>query len=334
MTATQEQHDFSDLIRDLEKEFGAGAIRQGDDQNEPMDWQTIPTGSLNLDQATGIGGIPLGRITEIYGPEGSGKSTLSLHIMAQAQSLEHAIAYVDAEHAMDKRYAATCGLNTDRMLISQPDSAEQALNVVDRLANDGRVRLIVVDSVHAMTPQEEIDKNVGEDTVALLPRLMSTSLRKVNPALSRNEVALVFTNQLRDTIAPFGPKETTTGGRALKFYASMRIELRRGESIRDRGRIIGQTTKARIAKNKCAAPFLTAEFDIYFAEGISMESEILERAVDEGIIDKAGAFYSYQGERLAQGRDNARSVLKNDRQLHDDILQQLRDNMSTTRAAA
>ena len=329
--------DLTDLVKAIEKDSGPGAIRQGDDQ--PLDdpdnprIQAIPTGSLNLDKITGIGGIPIGRITEIYGPESSGKSTLVNHIIAQVQKKGGNAAYIDSEHAMDILYAGQCGLTVDKLLISQPDSAEQALNVAIALANDERIDLIVIDSVHGMVPQEELDKKVGEDTVAILPRLMSSNIRKLVPALARNQVALVFTNQLRDTINSYGQKETTTGGRALKFYASLRIELRRGESIKDRGEIIGNAVKARIAKNKCSAPFKRAEFDIIFNEGISLESEVLDNAVEEDIIQKSGAFYYYNEERIAQGRENARLALKNNSQMTEDILDRIRGVMQQRMAA-
>ena len=331
MTAPEENHDFNDLIKSVEKEHGAGAIRHGSDEDsiQRLKIHSIPTGSLNLDQATGIGGIPIGRITEIYGPESSGKSTLAVHIMGEAQKLDYSVAYIDAEHALDPIYATKCGLDINKLLISQPDSAEQALNVVSKLIEDGRIRLIVVDSVHAMVPLDEVTNNIGETTIALLPRIMSTSLRKINPALDRKDVALVFTNQLRDTINSYGPKETTTGGRALKFYSSMRIALRRAEPIKDRGTIIGHTTKAQVIKNKCARPFRSTTFDIYFDEGISMTSEVLDNAVESEIIDKKGAFYYYQEERIGQGKDAAREALKSNPTMMAEITEKLRQPMTT-----
>ena len=332
---TKNGNDYTELIKTLEKSYGVGAIRHAN-HDSPLDIEikAIPTGSLNLDLVTGIGGVPMGRITEIYGGESSGKSTLSIHIMAQAQKAGYDVAYIDAEHAMDPIYAAHCGLEIDNLLISQPDSAEQALNVVTKLVEDGRVRLIVVDSVHAMTPEEEISKDIGELTVALLPRLMSTSLRKLNSLVSKQNVALVFTNQIRDTINRYGAGETTPGGRALKFYASLRIELKHGQAIRDRDEIIGGTTRVRIVKNKCARPFRTTSFAIYFDEGISMESEVLDAAVDEGVIDKSGAFYYYGDQRLAQGRENARMALRNEPDLMDTVIARIRDERDNRRRMA
>ena len=324
---TRNGNDYTELIKSVEKEFGAGAIRHAasPEHSAGLAVKAIPTGSINLDRATGIGGVPLGRITEIYGAESSGKSTLAIHLMAEAQKIGYDAAYIDAEHAMDAAYATRCGLDMDNLLISQPDSAEQALNVVAKLAEDGRVGLIIVDSVHAMVPEEEVNNNIGENTVALLPRIMSSSLRKLNPVIGNNNVALVFTNQLRDTIGNYGPKETTTGGRALKFYASLRVELRRGEAIKERNEIIGTVAKVRIQKNKCARPFRNTEFEIYFDEGISIEGEVLETAVEAGIISKRGAYYYYGEERIAQGKENAQKALKNDSAQLADILYRIRN---------
>ncbi len=302
-------------ISQIQKQYGKGAVmRLGD--RATVEVPAISTGSLALDIATGIGGIPRGRIVEIYGPESSGKTTLALHVIAEAQKQGGMAAFVDAEHAMDPVYAKKLGVNTDDLLISQPDYGEQALEIVDALVRSGALDVIVVDSVAALVPKAEIEGEMGDAHVGLQARLMSQALRKLTANINKTRCALIFINQIRSKIGVmFGSPETTTGGNALKFYSTMRLDIRRTNSIKEGSDIIGNHTKVKVVKNKLAPPFKTAEFDIYYGEGISKEGSLLDLAVAVDIIDKSGAWYSYKGERLGQGRENVRQLLKDNPEL-------------------
>ena len=302
-------------IGQIDKHFGTGTImRLGEDQrNSQID--AIPTGSLILDMALGVGGVPRGRVTEIYGAESSGKSTLAYHIMAEAQKLGGIAAYVDAEHALDPGYSAKCGLNLDDLLLSQPDSAEQALEICEYLVRSSAVDVIVVDSVAALVPKAEIDGDMGDTHVGLQARIMSQALRKLTSAIGRSETAVIFINQIREKIGViWGSPETTPGGRALKFYSSVRLDLRRIESLKQAGEFVGNRVRARVVKNKVAAPFKTAEFDIMFNEGISKEGELLELGTEKGFLKKSGSFYSFGNIKLGQGRENCKKFLRDDPQ--------------------
>ena len=299
-------------ISQIERQFGKGAImKMGDAASATMTIEHIPTGSIALDLALGIGGIPRGRITEIYGPESSGKTTLALHIIAEAQRTGGIAAYVDAEHALDPLYASRLGVNLDEMLISQPDTGEQALEIVDTLVRSSAIDVIVVDSVAALVPKAEIDGDMGDSHMGLQARLMSQALRKLTGGISRSKTAVVFINQLREKIGVmFGNPETTTGGKALKFYASVRLDIRRIGPVKDKEDVVGSHVRVKVVKNKVAAPFKQAEFDIMYAEGISHASLVLDIAAEAGIIDKSGAWYSYNGQKIGQGRENAKMYLK------------------------
>ena len=294
----------------IEKDHGKGAVMRGDDQVAHLITNVIPTGSLSLDLALGVGGLPRGRVTEIYGGESAGKSTLAIHIMTETQKQGGLAAYVDAEHALDPQYAANCGLDLDNLLISQPDSAEQALDITEKLVSSGAVDSIVIDSVAALVPQAEIEGDMGDVHVGMQARLMSQALRKLTATINRSRTAVVFINQIREKIGiSYGSPEVTPGGRALKFYSSVRIDLRRSESLKQGSEIIGNRVRARIVKNKVAAPFRVAEFDIMFNQGISKMGDLLDIGVNQGIIKKAGSFYSYGDTRLGQGRENSKSFL-------------------------
>jgi len=293
----------------IEKQFGKGAImRMG--ENLDMQVEAIPTGALSLDIALGIGGLPRGRIVEIFGPESSGKSTLAMHVVAEAQRNGGICAYIDAEHAMDPVYARAIGVNVDDLLISQPDTGEQALEIADMLIRSGALDVIVIDSVAALTPRAEIEGDMGDSHVGLQARLMSQALRKLTANLNRSNTIAIFINQLREKIGVmFGSPETTPGGRALKFYSSVRLDIRRVESIKDGAEVIGNRTRVKVVKNKVSPPFRQAEFDIMYGKGISREGSLLDVAVDLGIVKKAGAWYTYEGEQLGQGRENAKAFL-------------------------
>ncbi len=306
-------------LANIEKKFGKGSIMRLGERVE-SEIPAISTTSISIDAAIGIGGVPRGRVTEIYGPESSGKTTLALHLVAQAQAAGGVAAYIDAEHAMDPEYAQKLGVNIDDMLISQPDSGEQALEIVEALVRSNGVDIIVVDSVAALVPRAELDGDMGDSHMGLHARLMSQALRKLTAIVSSSNTSLIFINQIREKIGVmFGSPETTTGGRALKFYASLRIDIRRIGAIKDGDRVVGNRTKVKIVKNKVAPPFRECEFDIMYGEGISREGDLLDLAVTKNIVDKSGAWFSYQGERLGQGRENSKQSLKDNVELFNRI---------------
>lgn len=321
-------------ILQLEKKYGSGTImRLGD--NNALNVEAISTGSITLDCATGIGGFPRGRIIEVYGPESSGKTTLALHVVAEAQKLGGEAAFVDAEHALDPVYARNLGVDVDSLLVSQPDNGEQALEIVEALARSGALDVIIVDSVAALVPRAEIDGDMGDSHVGLQARLMSQALRKLAGVISKSNTIIIFINQLREKVGVvYGNPEVTTGGRALKFYASIRVDVRRIEQLKGSGgEFIGSRTRAKIVKNKVAPPFKTAEFDIMYGEGISKVGEIVDLGVNYGIIKKSGAWVSYGETRLGQGRDNVKNLFKNDKALSDEIEKQIREKMAEEHGA-
>jgi recombination protein RecA len=307
----------------IEKQFGRGAIMRLGEASANMSVEAIPTGSLALDLALGVGGVPRGRIIEIFGPEMAGKSTLAQHIVAQAQKMSGQAAYVDVEHALDPTFAAALGINVDDLLISQPDTGEQALEIAEALVRSNAIDVIVIDSVAALVPRAEIEGDMGDSLPGLQARLMSQALRKLTAAVSRSRTALIFINQLREKIGVmFGNPEVTPGGRALKFYSSVRIDLRRVESLKQSGTIIGNRVRAKVVKNKLAPPFRTAEFDIIFhgtSMGISREGDVLDLAVDSGIFKKQGAFFSFEEQKLGQGREQAKAFLRENPQLVEQV---------------
>lgn len=312
----------------LEKQFGKGVImRLGDAAVLPV--QVVPTGSIALDYALGVGGFPKGRVIEVYGPESSGKTTLALHAVAEAQKQGGVAAMVDAEHAFDQAYAKRLGVDINSLLVSQPESGEQALSIVETLVRSGAVDIIVVDSVAALVPQAELEGEMGDSVMGLQARLMSQALRKLTGAISKSSCVAVFINQLRDKIGVvYGNPETTTGGKALKFYSSVRLEIRRTAQIKDGAEIIGNRTKVKVVKNKVAPPFKTVEFDILYGEGISMMGELIDLAVEFGIVKKAGAWFSYNSEKLGQGREAVKKALREDGELLATIQKQVREMMA------
>jgi len=314
-------------IAKIEKNYGKGSIMKlGDRKVE--DVEVIPTGSLGLDVALGVGGYPRGRIVEIYGPESSGKTTLALHAIAEAQKMGGTAAFIDAEHAFDSTYAEKLGVNVQELYVAQPDDGEQGLGIAEQLISSAAVDLIVIDSVAALTPKKEIEGDMGESAVGLHARLMSQALRKLTGAISKTKTTCIFINQLREKIGVmFGNPETTTGGNALKFYASVRIDIRRSTPIKDGDDIIGNLTKVKVVKNKVAPPFRKAEFDIMFGEGISKVGEILDLGVEMDIIQKSGSWFSYHDTKLAQGRDATKQLLKDNPELCEEIEQQVRENL-------
>lgn len=306
--------------KDIEKKFGKGAIMRFGDGGPELEVEAIPTGALALDVALGIGGVPRGRIIEIYGPESSGKTTLSLEILAEAQAMGGVVAFIDAEHALDPGYAARIGVDIDEVLISQPDTGEQALEICDMLVRSGAIDVVVIDSVAALVPRAEIEGEIGDTTVGLQARLMSQALRKLAGSLSKSKTTCIFINQLREKIGiMFGNPETTPGGRALKFFSSVRMDIRRIDSIKQGTEVIGSRVRVKVVKNKVAAPFKQAEFDIMYGTGISKEGSILDMAVDLDIVNKSGAWFTYETERLGQGREAAKAFLASNPDLRDEI---------------
>ena len=319
-------------LDNIERDFGTGAIMLlGEAARAQGEYEALPTGSLSLDLALGIGGVPRGRVIEIFGAESAGKTTLAFHIAASAQKDGGTVAYIDAEHALDPEYAAKCGVDIESMLIAQPDTAEQALEIVEYLVRSGAIDVAVIDSVAALTPKAELEGDMGDSHIGLQARLMSQALRKLTAVISRSHTSVVFINQLREKVGVFfGSPEVTPGGRALKFYSSVRIDLRRIESIKQGGEILGNRVRARVVKNKVSPPFRVAEFDIMFNEGISKEGDILDLATDAGIVRKSGAFYSYDDTRLGQGRENAKQFLKDNKDLCKQIENVLRGRETET----
>ncbi len=319
-------------INQIERQHGKGAIMRLGSEDARVTPPAISTGAINLDAATGIGGIPRGRITEIYGPEASGKTTLCLHIIANAQADGGTAAFIDAEHALDVEYARKLGVDTENLLVSQPDTGEQALEIAEVLVRSGALDCVVVDSVAALVPRAEIEGEMGDSHVGLQARLMSQAMRKLTGAIGRSDTALIFTNQIREKIGVmFGNPETTSGGRALKFYASLRLDIRRRASIKEGDEQVGSRTKVKVVKNKCAPPFKQAEFDIMFNEGISKEGLLIDLGEEHGIVDRAGAWYSYgEDVRLGQGRENAKTFLAENPEVAAEIEEEVREAMGMT----
>jgi len=311
-------------ILQIEKQFGKGSIMKlGATETEKV--PVIPTGALSLDIATGVGGIPRGRVTEIFGPESSGKTTLALNVIAEAQKLGGSAAFIDAEHALDTAYAERLGVNIDELLVSQPDYGEQALEIAEILIRSGAIDVIVIDSVAALVPKAEIDGNIGDSHVGLQARLMSQTMRKLTSVISRTKTCLIFINQIRMKIGVmYGSPETTTGGNALKFYSSLRLDIRRISSLKEGTDAVGNRTRVKVVKNKVAPPFKTVEFDIVFGEGISKEGDLIDLGVEQNLVEKSGAWYSYNGERIGQGRENAKTFLKEHKEIFADIDQKVR----------
>jgi recombination protein RecA len=315
-------------LSQIEKQFGKGSVMKMG-ESLTMGIESISTGAMALDMALGIGGLPRGRIVEIYGPESSGKSTLALHVVAEAQRNGGICAYIDAEHAMDPVYARAIGVDVDELLISQPDTGEQALEIAEVLIRSGALDVLVIDSVAALTPRAEIEGEMGDSHVGLQARLMSQALRKLTAVISKSQTIAIFINQLREKIGVmYGSPEVTPGGRALKFYASVRLDIRRVEQIKDGAEMTGNRTRVKVVKNKCAPPFRTAEFDIMYGTGISREGSILDVAVDLGIVKKSGAWYTYEGEQLGQGRENAKQFLHDTPELLVDLDQRIRQEFA------
>ena len=313
-------------LSQIEKQFGKGSVMKLGDY-KAMEIEAIPTGALSLDMALGIGGLPRGRIIEIYGPESSGKTTLALHVVAEAQKEGGEAAFIDAEHALDPVYAKKLGVDIDNLIVSQPDTGEQALEITESLVRSGALDVIVVDSVAALVPKAEIDGDMGDSHMGLQARLMSQALRKLAGAINKSKTVLIFINQLREKIGVmFGNPETTTGGRALKFYASVRLDIRKAENIKQDGEIKGSRTRVKVVKNKVAPPFREAEFDIVYGEGISRAGNILDMAVNMDIIEKSGSWFSYNGERIGQGRENVKKYLKENPEILDEVESKVRSN--------
>lgn len=323
--AEEKKKALESVFSVIEKEYGTGSIMKLGDANS-VDVEVIPTGSLTLDMALGVGGLPRGRVIEIYGPESSGKTTVALHVVAEAQKMGGEAAFIDAEHALDPVYAKKLGVDIDNLIVAQPDTGEQALDIAEALVRSGALDVIVVDSVAALVPKAEIGREMGDSHVGLLARLMSQALRKLTAVISKSGTVVIFINQLREKVGVmYGNPETTPGGRALKFFSSVRLDVRRGEVIKNGTELIGNKTKVKVVKNKVAPPFKTAEFDILYGEGISKEGNILDFAVENNIIKKSGAWFSYNGEKIGQGRDNVRKYMVENKEFTAEIDRQVRE---------
>jgi recombination protein RecA len=325
------QQALQAALSQIEKQFGKGTIMKMDDTAVAKNVGAIPTGSLSLDIALGVGGLPKGRIIEIYGPESSGKTTLTLHAVAEAQKQGATCAFIDAEHALDTGYAKKLGVNVDDLLVSQPDSGEQALEVTDTLVHSGAVDLVIVDSVAALTPKAELEGDMGDSHMGLQARLMSQALRKLTSAVAKSNCTVIFINQIRMKIGVmFGNPETTTGGNALKFYSSVRLDIRRIGAIKDKEEVIGNSTRVKVVKNKVAPPFKQVEFDIIYGEGISKTGEIIDMGVKNGLVEKSGSWFSYGGDRIGQGRENAKTFLKENPEISAELEGKIKAALMTT----
>ena len=320
----EKEKALEEALAQIQKQFGKGSIMKLGEKGAQMNVEAISTGSISLDLATGIGGVPKGRIIEIFGPESSGKTTLTLHIVAEAQKKGGRAAFIDAEHALDPVYAKNLGVDVENLLVSQPDTGEQALEICDMLVRSGALDVIVIDSVAALVPKAEIQGDMGDSHVGLHARLMSQALRKITGSINKSNTCVIFINQLREKVGVvYGNPEVTTGGRALKFYSSMRLDVRKSETIKTGDNIMGNRTKVKVVKNKVAPPFKQAEFDIMYGEGISKEGDILDSAVDAKLLEKAGSWYSYKGERIGQGRENIKLYLKE----HPEVVEELESKL-------
>ena len=320
------EKELDEVLKQIQKNFGKGAIMKLGDR-QTVDVDVIPTGSLLLDEALGVGGYPKGRIIEIYGPESSGKTTLALHAIAECQKQGGRAAFIDAEHAIDPTYAKALGVDIDELILSQPDSGEQALEIAEMLANSGAISLLIVDSVAALVPQAELDGEMSDNSVGLQARLMSKAMRKLAGILNKNECTIIFINQLREKVGVmYGNPETTSGGRALKFYASIRLDIRRTEAIKTGSDVTGNTCRIKVVKNKVSPPFKQCEIDIIYGQGISKDSEILDRAVELEIIKKSGSWFEYDGSKIAQGRETAKEYIKSNEDVKEELLKKIKEN--------
>ena len=329
MVNEEKQKALEAALGHIEKQYGKGSVMKLGESGAHMHVEAVPTGSLGLDIALGVGGVPKGRIVEIYGPESSGKTTVALHMVAEVQKRGGIAGFIDAEHALDPVYAKNIGVDIDNLYISQPDNGEQALEITETMVRSGAVDIVIVDSVAALVPKAEIEGEMGDSHVGLHARLMSQALRKLTAVISRSNCVVIFINQLREKVGVmFGNPETTTGGRALKFYASVRLDVRRGETLKQGGDMVGSHTKVKVVKNKVAPPFKQAEFDIMFGTGISREGEILDLAAECSVVNKSGAWYSYKGEKIGQGRENVKVFLKDHPEICEEIEKQV--SISTT----
>ncbi len=333
--ADEKTSNLANAISQIEKQYGKGSIVRLGSREVLVPVSVIPTGSVSLDAALGVGGFPRGRVVEIYGPESGGKTTMSLHVIAEAQKMGGQAAFIDAEHALDPIYARKLGVDVDNLLVSQPDNGEQALEIAETLIRSGAVDIIVVDSVAALVPKAELEGEMGDPQMGLQARLMSQALRKLTAIVSKSRTCLIFINQIREKIGVmFGNPETTTGGRALKFYSSIRIDIRRIQAIKEGDRVIGSRTRAKVVKNKVAAPFREAEFDIIYGEGISREGDLLDLGIARNIVEKSGTWISYKGERVGQGRENARVFLKENTAVRDKLDLELRKSLGLAGTSA
>ena len=326
MAKDDKSRALESALAQIEKQFGKGAVMKLGDSNNNMNIETIPTGSISLDIALGLGGIPKGRVVEVYGPESSGKTTVALHMIAEVQKKGGIAGFIDAEHALDPVYAKNIGVDIDNLYISQPDSGEQALEITETMVRSGAVDIVVIDSVAALVPRAEIDGEMGDSHIGLQARLMSQALRKLTAVISKSNCIVIFINQLREKVGVmFGSPETTSGGRALKFYASIRLDIRRIESLKQSGEVVGNRTRVKVVKNKIAPPFKEAEFDIMFGKGISKEGDVLDLASDSGIIIKSGAWYAYNDNKIGQGRENAKQYLMDNPEIYQEIEVKVRE---------